>query len=110
MPALILNAIKVLANVPDELYLISPSILETIIQLKRNILNNKNTELNIEEVLIALSISSNTNPTSKKAYDRLLELKNCEVHCTVILSQADESMFRKLGINFRRLFPIGLSH
>lgn len=98
--ALVLNAIKVLANIPDDLDLISPSILETIISLKGNILNNKNPHLNIEEVLIALSISSNTNPTSKKAYEKLSELRYCEAHCTVILSQADESMFRRLGINF----------
>ena len=98
--ALILNAIKVLANIPDEWNLISPSILETIIQLKANILNNKNSQLNIEEVLIALSISSNTQEVSQKAYDKLSELRSCEVHCTVILSQADESMFRRLGINF----------
>lgn len=98
--ALILNSIKVLAGIPDDLDLISSSILETIIQLKSNILNNNNPKLDIEEVLIALSISSNTNPTSKKAYEMLPDLKNCEAHCTVILSQADESMFRKLGINF----------
>jgi len=98
--ALILNAVKVLSGIPDELDLISPSILETIIALKSDVLNSKNSELNIEEVLIALSISSNTNPTSKKAYEKLFELRNCEVHCTVILSQADESMFRRLGIIF----------
>ncbi|MCK5130426.1 MAG: DUF1846 domain-containing protein [Clostridiales bacterium] len=98
--ALILNAIKVLSHIPDKLDLISPSIFETVIQFKKTILNNKNPQLNIEEVLIALSISSNTNPTSKLAYEKLLELKNCEVHSTVILSQMDESMFRRLGINF----------
>jgi uncharacterized protein (UPF0371 family) len=98
--ALILNAIKVLSGIPDELDLISPSILQTIIALKGDVLNHKNSQLNIEEVLIALSISSNTNPTSKKAYEKLVELRACEVHCTVILSQADESMFRSLGINF----------
>lgn len=98
--ALILNAIKILADIPDELDLISPSILETIISLKVNILNDKNSQLNIEEVLIALSISSNTQPISKKAYDKLIELKHCELHCTVILNKADESMLRRLGINF----------
>ncbi len=98
--ALILNAIKVLSGIPDELDLISPSILQNIIALKSDVLSSKNSQLNIEEVLIALTISSNTNPTSKIAYEKLFELRACEVHCTVIMSQADESMFRRLGINF----------
>lgn len=97
--ALILNAIKVLAKIPDELDLLSPAILKTIIHMKETVLSTKSPKLNIEEILIALSISSNNNPTSKKAYDKLLELKNCEAHCTVILNSSDDAMFRRLGLN-----------
>ena len=98
--ALILNAIKILADIPDKQDIISPSILETIMKMKENVLNNKNPQLNIEEVLIALSISSKTDKDAEKAYKKLSELKNCEMHCTVLLNQADESMFRKLGVTF----------
>jgi len=98
--ALILNAIKVLADIPDEVNIISPAILQNIVSLKGDVFSSNNSQLNIEEVLIALSISTNTKPLAKKAYDKLTELKYCEVHCTVIISQADEGMLRNLGINF----------
>jgi uncharacterized protein (UPF0371 family) len=97
--ALILNAIKSLANIADEIYLLSPVILEPIINLKKNILGNKNPVLNLEEILIALGISAATNPTAQLAMTKLPELKGSEAHSTGIVSHVDESIFNKLGIN-----------
>ncbi|MDY5479440.1 MAG: DUF1846 domain-containing protein [Peptostreptococcus porci] len=97
--AAILNAIKELAEIQDDIHLISPVVLEPIINLKRNILNSRNIALNAEEVLMALSISAVTNPLAQYALRRLEELKGCQAHSTVILSKNDEQVFRKLGID-----------
>jgi len=96
--SLILNAIKVLSNIPDNIHLLSPNIIESIIQLKKN-LNAKNTSLNLEETLIALSISATTNPTAELAMSKLNALKGCEVHSTHILTPMDQSALRKLGVS-----------
>ncbi|KNF09761.1 hypothetical protein CLPU_2c02130 [Gottschalkia purinilytica] len=97
--AVILNAIKHLANISDNIHLISPVVLEPIKNLKAKVLENKNTALNCEEILIALSICAATNPTAQVAMEKLVELKNCQAHSTTILSLSDEQMFRKLGID-----------
>ena len=73
--AIILNAIKHFANISDEIHLISPVILEPIINLKSKTLGSRNTALHCEEVLIALSICAATNPIAKVAMDKLLMLK-----------------------------------
>ncbi|SFE19418.1 DUF1846 domain-containing protein [Peptostreptococcus sp. D1] len=97
--AVILNAIKELAEIQDDIHLISPVVLEPIINLKRNILNSRNIALNAEEVLMALSISAVTNPLAQYALRRLEGIKGCQAHSTVILSKNDEQVFRKLGID-----------
>lgn len=97
--AVVLNAVKHCANISDEIHLISPVILEPIINLKLNILGSKNGTLNCEEILIALSICAATNPTAKIAMDKLTMLKGCQAHSTTILSITDEQTFRKLGID-----------
>lgn len=97
--AAILNAIKELAEIQDDIHLISPVVLEPIINLKKNILNSRNVALNAEEVLMALSISAVTNPLAQYAVKRLEGLKGCQAHSTVILSKNDEQVFRKLGID-----------
>ena len=97
--AAILNAVKKLAGLPDDLLMISPSIIEPIQQLKTGILKNRNPRLHSDETLIALSMSANTNPAAHKALDSIGMLKNCEAHSTVILSQVDLDIYRKLGIN-----------
>ncbi|MEG0695160.1 MAG: DUF1846 family protein, partial [Erysipelotrichaceae bacterium] len=97
--AALLNALKALCNVDDDLLLISPSIIEPIQQLKVNNLGNNNPRLHTDEVLIALSISATTNPISHMAMKALEKLKDCEAHSTVILSEVDRNMFRKLQVN-----------
>ncbi len=97
--AVILNAIKHLAEIQDDMHLISPLVLEPIINLKKNTFSSRNVALSAEEVLMALSISAVTNPVAKYAMDKLEQLKNCQAHSTVILSKGDEQVFRKLGID-----------
>lgn len=97
--AALLNAVKYLANISDEILLISPNVLETIINLKKNNLHKKYCALNIEEILIALSISAVTNPTAGIAVDKLQLLQNVQGHSTIMMTRNDEQTLRKLGID-----------
>ncbi|MCT4620271.1 MAG: DUF1846 domain-containing protein [Marinisporobacter sp.] len=97
--AVILNAIKHLANITDEMHLISPVILEPIINLKSKTFGSKITALTCEEILIALSISAATNPMAQAAMEKLAMLKGCQAHSTTILNTNDEQTFRKLDID-----------
>lgn len=97
--AVILNAVKYLANISDEIHLISPVILEPIINLKSKTLGIKNTALSCEEVLIALSICAATNPTAQVAMQKLSLLKGCQAHSSTIISTNDEQTFRRLDID-----------
>jgi uncharacterized protein (UPF0371 family) len=97
--AAILNAIKYMAGIADEIYLLSPLILNTIQDLKNKKLKNKIASLNADEILIALSISAVTNPTAQLAYDKLTELKGVQAHATVMLNRRSEQLLRDLGID-----------
>ncbi|MDD5644388.1 MAG: DUF1846 domain-containing protein [bacterium] len=97
--SLILNAVKVLAGIPDRIHLLSPNIIESIGILKMRISKNKHISMNLEEMLIALSISAATNTASQAAMEKLSELQNCEMHITHIPTPGDEAGLRKLGIN-----------
>jgi uncharacterized protein (UPF0371 family) len=97
--AVILNAVKHLANISDEIHLISPLILEPIISLKSKTFSSNNPALDCEEILIALSICAATNPMAQVAMQKLALLKGCQAHATTILSTSDEQTFRKLGID-----------
>lgn len=97
--AVILNAVKYLAHVSDEVHLISPVILEPIIRLKLEALGSRVPTLDCEEILIALSISAATNPTAQVAMEKLSILKGCQAHSTTILCRNDEQIFGKLGID-----------
>lgn len=97
--AVVLNSIKHLANISDEIHLISPVILEPIQNLKFKTLGIKNTVLNCEEILIALSICAATNPTAQVALNKLSFLKGCQAHSTTIISHNDEQTFRRLEID-----------
>lgn len=97
--AAILNAVKYFANISDEIHLISPVILEPILSLKTKTLGDRNTALDCEEILIALSICAATNPTAQVAMEKLTLLKGSQAHSTTILSRSDEQIFRKLGID-----------
>ena len=110
--SLVLNAIKHLAEIPDKIHLIAPNVLESIGSLKKEILSRKSISLNLEETLIALSISATTNPTAQLAMEKLKELEGCEIHMTHIPTPGDEAGLRRLGVNLtsdpefstRRLF------
>ena len=97
--ACVLNAIKKLANIGDDIPLISANILESIQHLKIKILAQERGSLNLEEVLSALTISSHTNPTAELAAEKLLKLRGLKAHCTAILSDRDEQTLRSLGID-----------
>ena len=97
--ALLLNALKKLGGLPDDLHMISPIVLEPIQTLKTNHLGNRNPRLHTDETLIALSISATTNPAAEMAMEALSALRGSEVHSTVILSPVDEKVFKRLGIN-----------
>ena len=72
--------------------------MESIGDLKQSLGKSANVSLNLEETMIALSISAITNPTAKVALDHLNELKNCEMHLTHIPSPGDEAGLRRLGV------------
>ncbi len=97
--SLILNAIKTVAGIPDNIHLLSPNVIESIQQLKGNILGEKIVCLNLEETLIALGISATTNPTAQLALTCLKNLEGCEVHFSHIQSPTNENALRKLGVN-----------
>ena len=97
--ALLLNALKALAGIPDEVQLISPTAIGPIQDLKTNYLGNRNPRLHTDETLIALSICAASDDTAKAAVEQLKNLKGSEVHSSVILSQIDMNTFRKLGVN-----------
>lgn len=97
--AVILNALKVLGGIRDDIDLISRIIIEPIQALKTGALGNHNPRLHADEVLIALAISAATNPLAEHALKQVSRLNGCEVHSTVILSEVDRNIFRKLKMN-----------
>ncbi|MGN1000253.1 MAG: DUF1846 domain-containing protein [Faecousia sp.] len=97
--AVLMNALKALGGIRDELHLISPVVIDPIQHLKVQHLGNRNPRLHTDEVLIALSISAATNPTAELAMEQLSKLRGCDVHSTVILSAVDERTFKRLGMN-----------
>ena len=95
----LLNALKHLAGIAAPVDLISPAVLAPIQRLKVEHLGNRNPRLHTDEMLIALAMSAVTNPTAELAVNELDQLKGAQVHSTVILSQVDETLLRKLGTN-----------
>ena len=97
--ALLLNALKTLAGIGDEFDLISAGVLEPICKLKTQYLRHRNPRLHTDEVLMALAISALTNPIAEKAQEQLTYLRGSDAHFSVILSDEDEKLMRRLGIN-----------
>jgi len=97
--SLILNAVKLMANIPDEILLLSPHIIGQIAKLKEGIMGAESESLDLEEALIALAISATTNHTAEVAMKKLAELKSCEVHITHIPTPGDEVGLKRLGVN-----------
>jgi len=110
--ALILNSVKHLTNIPKAVDLIPINVIDSITSLKTNILNRKQISLDLDETMIALSISAVLNPSAQMAVEKLKELSGCEVHLTHMPTPGDEAGLRKLGMNItsdsnfssRRLF------
>ena len=97
--ALLMNALKGVANVDDELRVISDEVLEPICHLKTAHLKSRNPRLHSDETLLALSISSVDNPLAEKLIDNADKLRGCDAYFSVIISAADEKLYRTLGIN-----------
>ena len=97
--ALLLNAIKALAGIDKELDLLPSSIIAPISDMKISHLGHRNPRLHSDEVLIALSISAVTNPLAERVLKKLDELQGCDAHFSVIISEEDEKLYKRLGIH-----------
>lgn len=96
--ALILNALKALGNVNHDTHLISPEAISPIQTLKTEYLGGKNPRLHSDEVLIALSMSAVSDENAKIALQQIPKLKGCQAHTSVLLSDVDKKIFKKLGV------------
>ena len=94
----VLNAIKAIAGIDDSLTLISPNILEPILNLKIDILGSRSSVLKVDDVLAALSITAATNTLTARAMAALPKLRDCEMHSTCMLHSGDEGTLRKMGL------------
>ena len=96
--AMLLNALKLLAGIDDDVNLLAPASIEPIQKLKTQRLGSRNPRLHTDEVLIALAVSANGDDNARKALDQLETLRGCEVHTSTILGSVDEGIFRALGV------------
>ena len=96
--AALLNALKHLAKIDKDMYLLMPVVLEPMQELKTNFLHRSNARLRAEEILLALSIQARTNPLAEKALKQLPKLKECDAHASTLLSEVDLSTLTRLGI------------
>lgn len=97
--SLVLHAIKALADIPAKIKLLPAYITDSVRNMKTDILNEKSVSLDLEETLIALSISATTNPAAQLAIEKLKELRGCEVHITHMPTPGDEAGLRRLNVN-----------
>ncbi|HOW67679.1 MAG TPA: DUF1846 domain-containing protein [Candidatus Paceibacterota bacterium] len=97
--SLVLNAVKTLANIPEGIHLLPTNVTRSLSHFKTDVLKGKVTSLDLEETLIALSISAIMNPAAESAIEHLKELNGCDVHLTHIPSPGDAAGLRKLGVN-----------
>ncbi len=97
--ALVLNAVKHLAEIPDKMHLLPPNVVESLSHLKGEVLNGQVVSLDLGETLIALGISAAVNPAAQMAVGRLKELRGCDVHLTHMPTPGDAAGLRNLGVN-----------
>ena len=97
--AAIINVLKEITKIPDDVYLLSPSILEGIFKTKQHTSYRTSYCLNVQEVLIALSICSSTNPIIEQMISKIKELRGCEAHSTYMIEQSEFNVIKNLGIN-----------
>lgn len=95
--ALILNVTKYLAGIDHEVKLIPQSMIEPIQKTKIDYLGARNPRLHTDEVLVAISVLSQHDENCRKALAQLPKLRGCQVHSTVMLSEVDHKIFKKLG-------------
>jgi uncharacterized protein (UPF0371 family) len=88
-----------LAGIPDALPLLSPATIEAIGNLKKNVMGMKSASLNVDEVLISLSLNAAANPMAQLALEKLKELRGCEVHMTHMPTPGDEAGLKRLGLD-----------
>lgn len=96
--ALILNATKYLAGIPHDIKLIPEAMIAPIQKTKVSFLHGHNPRLHTDEVLVALSMLSINDENCRKALDQLPKFDGCQVHSTVMLSEVDRKIFKKLGV------------
>ncbi len=96
--AMILNALKIIADIDDSVLLISPEVIKSMQRLKVEYLGNRNPRLHIDEMLVALSIAANVDSNAERAFSALPALKGCDAHSSVVISPVDEGLYKKLGI------------
>ena len=97
--AMLLNAVKSLAGIDDEIYLLSPSVLDPVTKMKKDMLHARYSALSCEDILMMLSICAVTNPLADIALSKLTQLAGSQAHSNVILSNNDMQTLRKLGID-----------
>lgn len=97
--AVLINAIKELTNIPDDVYLLSPSVLQSIFKMKKDTSYKQNYCLNLPEVLIVLSICSATNPIIEQAFKNLARLRGCDAHASYILKSDESNVIKNLGVS-----------
>lgn len=97
--AVFLNVIKHLAKIPDDVYLLSPSVLESIFKIKQKTLYKKKYQLNLSEVMIALSICATTNPIIETTLKNIDKMRGMEAHCSYIITDSELNVIKSLGIN-----------
>ncbi len=96
--AMLLNSLKALAGLGNDVELLAPESIQPIQELKTRHLGSQNPRLHTDEVLIALSVSATSDPHARRALDELQQLRGCDVHTSVILGPVDEGIFRNLGV------------
>jgi len=97
--SVLLNALKTVCGIEDRFELLSAQVYEPIVRLKKDVLHSDNGVLSLQDILIALTISKEINPSAKLAFEHLGDLANCKAHSSHILTPFDEEIVRKLGIN-----------
>ena len=97
--ALLLNAIKYISGIPDDVYLLSPSVLKGILKLKQKTSYKSKYSLNLSEVLIALSICAENNPVIEKTIEALDSLRGADAHSSYMISGTEQKVLKSLGIN-----------
>lgn len=95
----LLNAIKYLGGIPDNIHLLPPNIIEPIIKLKSDVFHHRTFELGCDEVLMALGMSGVTNPSANTALAQLGKLYGCQAHSTCFAPDGDVQTFRKIGMD-----------